>query len=99
MRLGSQEGAASAGWLAFFDISNINSQTFAVTEVLLDLMRQVADGDQDVFNAMVAQESDTILKQRFAIDGNERFRDFVSKGAHFDTLAAGENDCLVSFDV
>ncbi len=91
------QGAAGAGSFFLMNVGDIEAHFFTVAEIISDFIGQVADGDNDIFNAMIAENGQAVFKKGLAVYWNERLGYFISKGAHFDSGTAGQDDGLLGF--
>ena len=59
----------------------------------------MADGDENVFNAVVAQQCDTIFKKGLVVDRDEGFGNFISEWSHFNPFPASQDNSLLGLGV
>src|SRR5207244_1747617 len=67
----------------------------AVTEVLPEPIRQVADGEHDVVNTEASEVPNDLVEERLPGDGQQRLWHVTRKIAESRPAATGENDCLL----
>src|SRR4051794_17137844 len=86
-----RERAGRTERLALADVFDAHTELFAIAEVRFNQLRAVADGNDQIRQALRLQPLDDLFEDRLFTDGEEGLRDGVREWAHAYAAAAGED--------
>src|SRR5690606_14985630 len=90
------DGMGQAKALLLFHIAYADTVGGAVAEGPGDDVAEMADDDDDVFNAEAAEVFQLVDEEGLVADGCDGLGDFLAEGAHAGSVAGGEYDADVA---